>query len=73
VSNALGVTSTQSRLADAGRQAITFNAETDVADNVTFSLQSARIVTFDNNLNTRLTQIVLSATLQISFFAGTLK
>jgi cell surface protein SprA len=65
--------SLQSRLADNGRQAITLNADTDIAENLTFTLQSARIVTFDNNLNRRLTQIVLSAVLQISFFAGEMR
>ncbi len=63
----------QSRLADNGRQAITLNADTDIAENLTFSLQSARIVTFDNNLNRHLTQMVFSAVLQISFFAGELR
>jgi hypothetical protein len=63
----------ESRLADNGRQAITLNADTDVAENLTFSLQSARIVTFDNNLNRHLTQMVFSAVLQISFFAGELR
>ncbi len=62
-----------SRLADNGRESITLNGDTDVAENLTFSLQSARIVTFDNNLNRRITQIVLSAVLQISFFAGELR
>lgn len=66
-------TSLRSRLADNGREAISFNADTDVADNLTFSLQGARIVTYDNNLNRRLTQMVLSAVLQISFFAGELR
>jgi cell surface protein SprA len=72
VSNGLAA-GLQSRLADNGRQAITLNADTDIAENLTFSLQSARIVTFDNNLNRRFTQIVLSAVLQISFFAGELR
>ncbi len=63
----------QSRLADNGRQAITLNADTDIAQNLTFSLQSARIVTFDNTLNRRFTQIVLSAVLQIAFFAGEMR
>ena len=63
----------RSRLADNGRRAISLNASTDVAENLTFSLQGAHIVTFDNNLNRRLTQIVLSAVLQYSFFAGELK
>jgi cell surface protein SprA len=72
VTNGL-VAGNSSRLADNGRQAITLNADTDVADNLTFSLQSARIVTFDNTLNRRFTQIVLSAVLQIAFFAGEMR
>jgi hypothetical protein len=65
--------SLRSRLVDNGREAISFNADTDVAENLTFSLQGARIVTFDNNLNRRLTQTVLSAVLQVSFFAGEMR
>ena len=72
VSNGLAA-GLQSRLADNGRQSITLNADTDIAENLTFSLQSARIVTFDNNLNRRLTQIVLSAVLQIAFFGGEMR
>ena len=63
----------RSRLADNGRRAISLNADTDVSEGVTFSLQSAHIVTFDNNLNRRYTQVVLSAVLQIAFFAGVQK
>jgi cell surface protein SprA len=63
----------RSRLADNGREALSFNADTDVSANATFSLQSARIITFDNNLNRRLTQVVFSAVLQISFFGGQLR
>lgn len=68
-----GANALRSRLADNGREAVSFNADTDVADYLTFSLQGARIVTFDNNLNRRISQIVLSAVLQISFFAGELR
>jgi cell surface protein SprA len=63
----------ESRLADNGRRAITLNADTNIAQNLTFSLQSAQIVTFDNTLNRRLTQIVLSAVLQFKFFAGEMR
>ena len=72
VSNGLAA-GLRSRLADNGRQSITLNADTDIAENLTFSLQSARIVTFDNNVNRRLTQIVLSAVLQIAFFGGEMR
>jgi hypothetical protein len=63
----------RSRLADNGRQAINFNADADVAENLTFSLTGARIVNFDNNLNRRFSQLVFTAVLQISFFAGEIK
>ena len=72
VQNQNGV-ATRSRLADNGRQAINFNADADVAENLTFSLTGARIVTFDNNLNRRFSQLVFTAVLQISFFAGEIK
>ncbi len=63
----------RSRLADNGRQAINVNADADVAENLTFSLTGARIVTFDNNLNRRFSQIVFTAVLQVSFFAGEIR
>jgi hypothetical protein len=63
----------RSRIADNGRDALSLNADTDVADNLTFSLQGSRIITFDNNLNRRLSQLVFSAVLQISFFAGEMR
>ena len=62
-----------SRIVDNGRNAVSLNADTDVADNLTFSLQASRITTFDNNLNRRITQTVLSAVLQLSFFAGVMR
>ncbi len=68
-----GTSGLRSRLADNGRDAVSFNADTDVADNLTFSLQGARIVTFDNNLSRRISQTVFSAVLQISFFAGEMR
>ncbi len=64
---------TKSRLADNGRRAISLNADTDIAENLTFSLQGAHITTFDNNLNRRFTQVVFSTVLQIAFFAGELR
>ncbi|HUQ82735.1 MAG TPA: hypothetical protein VM076_16410, partial [Gemmatimonadaceae bacterium] len=65
--------SRRSRLTDNGRQAFTLNADTDVADNATFSIQGSRIVNFDRNLNRRLTQTVITAVLQMQFFAGDLR
>jgi hypothetical protein len=66
-------TSRRSRLTDNGRRAFTLNADTDVAPNATFSLQGSRIVNFDRNLNRRLTQTVITAVLQMQFFAGDLR
>ena len=63
----------RSRLTDNGRQAFTLNADTDIAENATFSLQGSRIVNFDRNLNRRLTQTVITAVLQMQFFAGDLR
>jgi len=63
----------RSRLTDNGRHAVTLNADTDVAENATFSIQGSRIVNFDRNLNRRLTQTVITAVLQMQFFAGDLR
>ena len=65
--------SQRSRLTDNGRQAFTLNADTDVAENATFSIQGSRIVNFDHNLNRRLMQTVITAVLQMQFFAGDLR
>ncbi|HEU4629453.1 MAG TPA: hypothetical protein VFS08_06885, partial [Gemmatimonadaceae bacterium] len=61
-----------SRLLDNGRWSFTLNADTDVAENLTFVLQGARIVTFDENLGRRFVQTVLTAALQLSFYSGEL-
>jgi hypothetical protein len=61
-----------SRLLDNGRWSFTLNADTDVAENLTFVLQGARIVTFDDNLGRRFEQTVLTAALQLSFYSGEL-
>ena len=63
----------QSRLSDNGRHTITVNADTDVAENLTFSLTASRSVNFDRNYDRRFTQTVVTAVLNLSFFAGELK
>ena len=63
----------RSRLTDNGRRALSLNADTDVADNMTFSLQGSRVVTFDRNFNRRFVQTVLTAVFQLQFFAGAMK
>ena len=66
-------TGRRSRLTDNGRYAINLNADTDLADNLTFSLQGARVVTFDRNYDRRFTQTVITAVLQLDFFGGELR
>jgi hypothetical protein len=71
VSN-LASTSLRSRLTDNGRSAVSLNADTDLAENMSFSLQASRVVTFDRNFNRRFTQTLVSAVLNIQFFGGAL-
>jgi cell surface protein SprA len=58
----------QSRLQDNGRQAFNLTADTNLSDNMVFTLQGSHIVTFDNNLAHRFAQTVFSTVLQIQFF-----
>ena len=46
--------------------------DTDLADDISFSLQASRVVTFDRNFNRRFTQTLISAVLNIQFFGGAL-
>jgi hypothetical protein len=71
VSN-LAAVSQRSRLTDNGRSQVILNADTDLADDISFSLQASRMVTFDRNFNRRFTQTLLSAVLNIQFFGGAL-
>jgi hypothetical protein len=59
-----------SRLVDNGRSAISLNATNRVSDGLDFTLQLSRVITYDNNLNRRLNQFVLSTVLQFQFFSG---
>jgi hypothetical protein len=59
-----------SRLADNGRNAVNLNADTDLSENVVFTLQGSRVLTFDNNFNRRTTQYVLSTVFQLQFFGA---
>lgn len=68
----LDVAERASRLLGNGRWALSLNADTDVAENLTFVLQGARIVTFDENLGRRFTQTVLTTALQLQFYSGEL-
>jgi hypothetical protein len=60
------------RVTDNGRWSLTTNADTEVSENMNFSLTLARSVNFDNLYDRRFTQTVLTATLHLTFFAGEL-
>jgi hypothetical protein len=68
-----GAAGDRRRVTDNGRWAINTNADTDVSETMTFSLTLARAVTFDDLYDRRFTQSVLTATLHLRFFAGTLR
>ncbi|MEP6904917.1 MAG: cell surface protein SprA, partial [Gemmatimonadales bacterium] len=63
----------ESRLSDNGRRAVSFSADTDVAENLSSSLVVSRVESFDKNLNRRFTQTVISAVLHLQFYAGEMK
>jgi hypothetical protein len=65
--------SRESRLTDNGRRAFSFSADTDVAENLSSSFVFSRVESFDQNLNRRFTQTVLSAVLHLQFFGGDIK
>jgi len=69
-STATGLTSV---LTNNGRQAFNLNASTDVSELVSFSLTASQILTFDRTYNRRVSNTVLSATLNLQFFAGELR
>jgi hypothetical protein len=69
VLNPLAITE-ESRLSDNGRRAISFSADTDLAENFASSFVVSRVESFDRNLNRRFTQTVLSAVLHLKFYAG---
>ncbi|MBA3560486.1 MAG: hypothetical protein H0W30_18035 [Gemmatimonadaceae bacterium] len=64
---------TRRRVTDNGRWAMNTNADTDLSDNMNFSMTLSRVANYDNLYDRRFTQMVLTASLQISFFAGELR
>jgi Motility related/secretion protein len=72
VLNPVAITN-ESRLSDNGRRAVSFSADTDVAENFSSSLVVSRVESFDRNLNRRFTQTVISAVLHLQFYAGEMK
>ncbi|HJQ19132.1 MAG TPA: hypothetical protein VJ867_02215, partial [Gemmatimonadaceae bacterium] len=59
-----------SRLGDQGRSAFSLSADTDLSEDLLFTLQASRVITADNNLNRRVSQFVLSTVLQVQFAGG---
>ena len=72
VENPLDITG-RSRLTDNGRRAVSFNADTDVSENLSSSFVISRVESFDRNLNRGFTQTVISAVLHMQFYAGEFK
>jgi cell surface protein SprA len=72
VENDLDITG-RSRLTDNGRRAFSFNADTDVSENLSSSFVVSRVESFDRNLNRGFTQTVISAVLHMQFYAGEFK
>ncbi|HEX6536056.1 MAG TPA: cell surface protein SprA [Gemmatimonadaceae bacterium] len=62
--------STRKRVTDNGRWAITGNADSDVSDTMSLSLLLARVLTYDNALDRRFSQTVVSVVFHLQFFAG---
>ncbi|MFN8717049.1 MAG: cell surface protein SprA [Gemmatimonadaceae bacterium] len=75
VTDLLGnVTTTEPAVLTAnGRRAFNINANTDLSDLLTFTLTGSRVVNFDRNFNRQTSNIILSAVLQLRFFAGDLR
>ena len=67
------LTASRRRLADNGRHVFSLSGDTELSETMTFSLQGSRTATVDRNYNRRLTQTVITAALQLQFFAGELK
>ncbi|MEO7521765.1 MAG: cell surface protein SprA, partial [Gemmatimonas sp.] len=57
-------------LTNNGRQALNFNADTDISELMTFSLTGSQVLTFDRSYNRRVSNTVFSAMVRMQFFAG---
>jgi cell surface protein SprA len=60
-------------LTNNGRRALNLNANSDLSELLTFTLTGSRVVNFDRNYNRQTTNLILSAVLQLRFFAGELR
>lgn len=56
-----------------GRRAFNINANTDLSELLTFTLTGSRVVNFDRNFNRQNSNLIVSAVLQLRFFAGDLR
>ncbi|MEP6690879.1 MAG: cell surface protein SprA [Gemmatimonadaceae bacterium] len=61
------------RINDSGRYSYNFNADSDLSDTMTASFTISNTVNYDRNYDRRFSQLLVSAVLHISFFAGELK
>jgi hypothetical protein len=64
---------TVKRVQDLGRWGVNMNADTDVSETMTFSMTLSRSSNFDKLYDRRFTQLVVTATLHLTFFAGDLR
>ncbi len=60
----------QSRLQDNGRRAFNLTADSNVSDTINLTFQGSHVITFDNNLNHRFAQTILSVVMQLQVFGG---
>lgn len=60
-------------LTNSGRRAFNLNANTDLSDQLTFTLTGSHVVTFDRAYNRQTTSLIFSTVLQIHFFGGELR
>ncbi|MFL5954850.1 MAG: cell surface protein SprA [Gaiellaceae bacterium] len=60
-------------LADNARRVFSLSADTDLNPTMSFSLQGSRTATMDRNYNRRFVQTVITAALQLQFYAGSFR
>ena len=63
----------RSRLSDNGRYSMNLNLDTDMNENMMFSLTGQRTVSYDRQFNRRFTQLVVTAVMTLQFYAGELR
>ncbi|HET7585159.1 MAG TPA: cell surface protein SprA [Gemmatimonadaceae bacterium] len=61
---------TRRRVTDNGRWSVDGSADSDVTETTAFGLTLSHVVNFDENLDRRFTQTVLSAVLRVNFYSG---